>query len=62
MGDKGTTKDQEVEKYSHLSKCNDCEHDIRLSSEVKLIDAQLDELHKRMLCPDCLNKRLEAKK
>ncbi len=55
-------KSVEVKVHTYLSKCNDCERDIQLSSETEVTVTQLDELHTRMLCSKCLNKKLGVKK
>jgi len=55
-------KPAEVKAHMYLSKCNDCECNVNLTSSIELKNSQLDELHKRMLCSKCLNKGLEVKK
>ncbi len=63
MGTSGIFKgeDKKEQKF-YLTKCNDCERDVRLSSDYVITPEQIEELQKRMLCHACLNKKLEAKK
>lgn len=63
MGKTGIQKDKsgkEVKLY--LTKCNGCEKDVRLSSVYDIKPEQIDELQERMLCSNCLNKKVGAKK
>ena len=63
MGKTRIQKDKESrEVKTSLTKCNDCERDVRLTSTDDLKPEQVDELQKRMLCSDCLNRKLEVKK
>lgn len=63
MGKTGVQKDKEGKEVKiYLTKCNDCERDVRLSSTMEVTPEQIDELQKRMLCSDCLKKKLQAHK
>jgi len=63
MGETRVQKDRDgKEVKTYLTKCNDCEGDVLLSSTEGLTEKQLDELQKRMLCSKCLNKKLERNK
>ena len=53
-------KPVEKKTFTLLSKCNDCERDVNLSSGQELTEKQRDELHKRMLCGKCLDKKIKA--
>ena len=62
MGAQSVSKDKETSvdnQKSYLTKCNDCEGDVRLRSGVELTSEQVDELQKRMLCTKCLDKKLK---
>ena len=61
MGKARVEKDTSVKHY-YLSKCNDCEHDVRLVCNSEMTDEKLDSIHKRMLCDSCLKKKLDVKK
>jgi len=63
MGKTGVPKDKEGKEVKlYLTKCNNCERDVRLSSADDIPSEQIEELQKRMLCSDCLNKKLQAQK
>lgn len=63
MGKTGIWQDSKgVEVKITLTKCNNCERDVRLSYVRELTPKEREELQKRMLCSNCLNKKLEAKK
>ena len=63
MGKTGVSEDSKGKEVNiYLTKCNDCERDVRLSSTYAIKPEQIDELQKRMLCSNCLKKALEVKK
>lgn len=63
MGEERVEKDREGrELKTYLTKCNDCERDVRLTSIHNIKPEEIDKLQKRMLCSECLDKKLEAKK
>ena len=59
MGETRVSKDKDGNELKiYLTKCNDCERDVRLSSRYNIKPEEIDRLQKRMLCTDCLNKKL----
>ena len=41
-----------------LTRCNSCEKTISLTAERKLTSEEVQELQNRMMCTECLKKRL----
>ena len=63
MGKTGIQKDKEDREVKiYLTRCNDCGRDVRLSSDWEVTSEKIEELQKRMLCSDCLKRKLEPKK
>ena len=63
MGETRVQKNREGKELKiYLTKCNDCEKDVRLCSTYEIKREQIDELQERMLCTVCLDKKLKAKK
>jgi len=63
MGKTGVQKDKEGKEVKfYVATCNNCEKEVRLSSTDEITPEEVEELQKRLLCSDCLNKKLAANK